>query len=325
MNVTFGSYGYNYYGQGACLDEWCGIKDILFSKDYNIYPGITKETFFEHDDFEYKRSGSKYIWSNHTIKKKPKNDSNKIIFGCSPFCYAEEMIDAESPIEEKYEVVFLPRSDYGVFLNSNNKIKFVDYLFSINLKNPIFISHPNDLKFWSFIKFEDFSKKLYCIGESSLDRNWTYKLIKLLKKSSCIYNPIFSSNVVYSSFMGKKNKFYNEFSMHISYKSNKIIDNRTFVKSLKSERWNNFMNYLEEVFSDDNLTDDKKFFIYQFLSLDLIKTPNQLLEDLNFLSEKEYDMIFLQSNDRYENLMRKSKKFVYSNPSNKTLDFYEDL
>lgn len=323
--MILGSYGYDYYGQGSCLDEWCGINDTLFSRDCNIYPGIAKETFFEYDDFEYKRLGPKYIWSNHTIKKKPKNDSSKIIFGCSPFCYAEEIIDHQIQTEEKYDIVFLPRSDYGVFLNSNIRIEFVDYLFSINLKNPIFISHPNDFKFWSFISFEDFNRKLYCIGRSSLDRDWTYKLIRLLKKSSCVYNPIFSSNVVYSSFMGKKNKFYNEFSMHISHRSNKIFDNRTFVKSCKSERWNDFMNYLEEIFSDDALTDDKKFFIHQFLSLNLIKKPHQLLEDLNFLSEKSYDKIDFPSEDRYKSLLEKSKKFSYLNPSNKTLDFYKEL
>ena len=54
-------------------------------------------------------------------------------------------------------------------------------------------------------------------------------------------------------------------------------------------------------------------------------TKDEFLFSYSYLSEKEYDMIFLQSNDRYENLMRKSKKFVYSNLSNKTLDFYEDL
>ena len=309
------------YGQKSFLDNWTGISHHL---QYEITPGIAKENFFQSWDYDYiMYNPPKYFWGNQVIKKIP----NDAVFGCSPFCYGLELNSIFYKESEKVDVVFLPRSDWSTRLLEEKKCDIINTLNELPLnKNTYFISFPPDLEFWK----STIPKNLYKIAHYQNHETWGEQLIRLMKKSKTLYFPMFCSTVVYASFYGCNIKFYDEKKIHKKIDNLKDQDiHKHYAPSNKSKQWNHGMKFLEEVFSDDVLSVEKKYLTYQFLSLDLVETPLDLYKKLKLINERnvqvddisEYNV---NNENSYLSLKNKRKKFEVT-PSKKVFDFFQKL
>jgi hypothetical protein len=309
------------YGQKSFLDNWTGISHHL---QYEITPGIAKENFFQSWDYDYiMYNPPKYFWGNQVIKKIP----NDAVFGCSPFCYGLELNKVSYKESEKVDVVFLPRSDWSTELIEEKKHDIMNTLNELPLdKNTYFISFPSDLEFWKSV----IPKNLYKIAEKQHDETWGEQLIRLIKKSKTLYFPMFCSTVVYASFYGCNIKFYDEKKIH--KKIDNLIDqdiHKHYAPSNKDDQWNRGMKFLEEVFSDNTLSVEKKYLIHQFLSLDLVETPLDLYKKLKSLNERiaQVDDVEEYNANRenlYLSLKNKIEKFEVE-PSKKVFEFFQKL
>ena len=94
------------------------------------------------------------------------------------------------------------------------------------------------------------------------------------------------------------------------------------------------MTYAEDVFVND--LEDKNYWIYNFLSLDRIKPPEQLYDDLLMLHEnyvrmtgdkhKDYEVLpFNKPHDLFEKTKENCEYFKPITVSQKAKDFYEKL
>jgi hypothetical protein len=310
------------YGQKLYLDNWTGVTHSL---KYEITPGIAKENFFQNWDYDYiMYNPPKYFWGNQVIKKIP----DDAIFGVSPFCYGLELNKVSYKEEEKVDIVFLPRSDWSTELAEEKKHDIITSLGNLSLDDKTYyISFPSDIDFWK----SAIPKNLYKISHRQHDDSWGDQLIRLIKKAKTLYFPIFCSTVVYAGFCGSKVKFYDEGNIH--KKVSNLIEqdvHKHYAPSDKGEEWNQGMKYLEEIFSDDLLTDEKKFLTYQFLSLDLLETPSNLYKKLRLLHERVESIDFVINEDlilndgAYQSLSNKIKKFEVE-PPKKVFDFFQKL
>ena len=333
----------DFYGQRRVLENWSGsryineIHEIAPGHDarcFSVMPGVSKESFFEQSDASWPHCNG-YVWGNSSIKKgrdswKPRDDWNpKSVFGVCPFVYEHAISRKYSPKRE-YDIIFLPRSDVCVRLSEN--YEYQNELDSIGSDNKIYISLYRDKPMWKSKLFK--GRKIYHIRKNDYDEHWTEILYKFLRSANTIYNPIFSSSVVYGTFLNKSTKFYkisddiykfNDIRKNIPSLANEPKFFRSWIPRNKSEKWREFMNYIEDVFIEDGLTEDKKFFTYEMLSLDKIKSPKDVASDLMYLDSNMVDMNDGADNTTYEYIVEYSKQFEGSKPTQRTIDFWKDL
>tara|TARA_R100000005_G_C4985053_1_gene193626 strand:+ start:413 stop:1360 length:948 start_codon:yes stop_codon:yes gene_type:complete len=311
------------YGNKRSLDDWT---QVTYNFDYLSIPGLAKECFLD-DDYSmwHDHHHISYFWGNHI----PKKGSNIRSFGVAPFVYGEQLSESKDISlsvneESEFSTVFLSRSDFSTNLREETKTNVYENLMSMNLDNPLFITYPVDYEFWKTIIPKD---QLYCISRDIFNVNWTQKLIKLYKRSKEVYFPHVCSGVLYCSYMGKNIKFYDEGLIY-----EKVTDH-TYSPFHKSKEWNHVMNYLKDVFSDNVLSEEKKFFTYNLLSLNVVQTPIELYKSLYFLCYNEHVKHIDEEVERKLNLNLEETKFVLqkcdqfktSDPPKKSIDIYTVL
>lgn len=304
------------YGNKRSLDDWT---QITYNYKYLSIPGLAKECFLD-DDYTIWNDlhGISYFWGNHLLKK----GANVRCFGVAPFVYGEHLELTKE--RQEHSTVFLPRSDFSTNLKEEAKKVVYDNLLSLNLDNPLFIAYPVDYKFWEEIIPRE---NLYCISRDIFNLDWTNKLVKLFKRSKIIYFPHVCSGVLYASYMNKSIKFYDEGVVY-----EKVTDH-TYSPFHKSKEWNHVMNYLKDVFSDNVLSEEKKFFTYNLLSLNVVQTPIELYKSLYFLCYNEHVKHIDEEAERKLDLNLEETKFVLqncdqfktSNPPKKAIDIYTVL
>jgi len=310
------------YGQKSYLDSWTNISHLL---EYEVTPGIAKENFFQNWDYDYiMYNPPKYFWQNQVIKKIPKD----AIFGCSPFCYGEELTTAFYTEEEKVDIIFLPRSDWSTELDENRKQEILDVLKTITSDEDVYyIAFPPDLNFWKDV----IPKNLYKVAVTQHDDQWGEQMVRLMRKAKTVYCPLFCSTTVYATFCGTKTKFYDESKIHKKFPY--LIEqdiHKHYSPQDKDDEWNRGMKYIEEIYSDDVLTDEKKYLTYQFLSLDLVESPWDLYQKLRSLNERFEDIDYsipeynIRSDDCFYSLKNKIKQFK-CDPTKEVFEFFSKL
>lgn len=269
------------------LNRWCGSSYNFFSTN-----GVSTDSFFVPESWYRKTSMDcnildlKYFWGNDTLKK-IKEDN--IISGCSPFVYSSLLYE-EKKHTPKYQTVFLTRSDLldKTQLRPSKELceDLEQTLNDLQLENPIYIAFPKDYAFY-YHNLPSLRPHLYSLGGDGFDMDWNDKLIKVIFNSEELYFNMISTPCIYSSFLNKKVKFYES---DLQYLPEEHVNGRyasySLDRSRKDKSWFDFMNYIQDVF--ENKTDDLDFWIYNFLSLNLVKSPDELREDLLTLN-KRYD------------------------------------
>lgn len=334
---------YAAFANREVLNKWCG-SNFRFQADN----GIGTENFY--NDIPWCElqgvSPGKYYWGEDVAKKVA---SKGYTCGASPFAYSEFLYD-DSSAERKYKTVFLPKSDYPYKTrfkeDKENRDKIVELVKSLNEENTIFIAFPFDyfLQYVNFLPYEIISKT-YVLGYNGFDARWIKRLKKVLMRSECIYTPhIFSTNVAYATYLDIPVKFFN----HNFYELGKIPSDQdhkefhefttkkyTVVPDERDSRWNDLMTHLKNCFDNDG--PDKYWWVYKFLSLDRIKPPEELYEELKKLHYtfvglrpefKNVDLLpFEKSHDFYDILKEKSDRILNmsNGVSQKSLDHLENL
>lgn len=310
------------YGQKLYLDAWTGISGIL---DYEISPGLAKENFFQDWDYDYiLNNPPKYFWQNQVIKKIP----DDAVFGCAPFVYGDALSNTTYNESEKVDMVFLPRTDWSTLLDETKKHKIIDVLKEYEFdEDTYYISFPPDLKIWQDI----IPKNLYTVATTQHDDRWGDQMIRLMRKAKTVYCPLFCSTVLYATWCGTKTKFYDESKIHT--KCPGLIEqdvHKHYSPQDKSDEWNRGMKYLEEIYSDNVLSDEKKYLTYQFLSLDLVEKPWDLYQKLRSLNERVEEIDYkipeynIRSDDCFYSLKEKIEQFECT-PSREIVDFFSKL
>lgn len=300
------------YGNRRSLNDWTQSTDDF---EYLSIPGLAKECFLEEDyTIWHEDHYRSYFWGNHILKK----GVNIKAFGAAPFVYGEHLYQTIE--EQKYSSIFLPRSDFSTNLKEECREILYDNLLSIDVDNPLFIAYPVDYKFWEEVIPR---KNLFCIARDIFNPEWTRRLVSLYNQSKKVYFPHICSGVMYSAYMHKDISFYEEGLMYDK------INDHTYSPVHKSKEWNDVMDYLKDIFSDHVLTEEKKFFTSNILSLDRIQTPCELYESLYFLCYNEKVKEFPNSLDinynKTESLRDKSNDFSFNEVSSKALKVYSDL
>jgi hypothetical protein len=264
------------YSNRVIMNDWCNSNFLFDSSN-----GISVESFFNDVPWELKRGdvNVKYLWGNDIIKKiKNKN----YIFGAAPFVYLKS-IYKPSKYKEIYQTVFLPKSDEESKTQLSEKRdvsqKLTQEILNLNLTNPIFICFPYDYEYYKRIFPSKIKKSMYCLGYNGYEKDWNEKLLKTIAHSKELYFNIISTPCVYSAYLRKRVKFYNSNVQYLPTKYENSSDSfYTIDKKKKPGIWHSFMDYITDVF--ENEKEDIDFWIYNFLSLDLIKSPQKVFDDL---------------------------------------------
>ena len=310
------------YGLKGYLDSWTNISGIL---EYEISPGIAKENFFQDWDYDYLMyDPPKYFWQNQVIKKIPAD----AVFGCAPFVYGEALNTVFFNDDEKVDMVFLPRSDWSTFLDEDKKQEIIDALNEFEFdEDTYYITFPPDLAFWKQV----IPKNLYKIAEAQYDDRWGEQLIRLMKKAKTVYCPMFCSTTLYATWCGAKTRFYDERKIHI--KEPTLIEkdiHKHYSPQNKNEEWNRGMKYIQEIYSDDTLSDEKKYLTYQFFSLDLVEKPWDLYQKLRSLNERVEEIDYkipeynIRTDDCFYDLKDQIRKYECE-PSKEIFEFFSKL
>jgi|TARA_R110002126_G_scaffold7526_1_gene36901 hypothetical protein len=282
------------FGNRYVANKWCDT-EFYFQSDN----GIGTENFYnkvpwcEIQGF----SNAKYYWGEDVAKKV---EAKGYICGAAPFVYGEFLFNDPNP-ERKYKTVFLPKSDYPYKTNIKEKCPEMDnfrqFCLDLDGEDTIFISYPIDYtEIWNYRLPRQIYDKIWMNGMHGFDRMWIPTLQQLIRRSKVIHVPsIFSSTVAYATFMGTPIEFYD----HDIYIRGTIPDDEhpaavpwqekiskmyTVVPSEKSPEWNTFMRYLTDCFRGDG--PDKYFWLTKLLSLERVKPPEELYEDLLILHNR---------------------------------------
>lgn len=285
------------------LNKWCG-SNFCFQSDN----GIGTENFYNEIPWCEVQgiSSGKYYWGEEVSKKV---QSKGYFSGCAPFTYANFLYEDKTAVK-KYKTVFYPKSDYPYktrLKETDEKIEeAVELMKSFDAENTIYIAFPFDWMF-AYIHWmpQEIREKTYVLGYNGFDVSWIERLKKVLLRSECIYVPhIFSTNVAYATLLDIPVKFYS----HDLYEIGKIPDDEpnkefqeltssiyTVVPSERDEKWNGFMKYLKECYETDCA--DKYWWTSKFLSLEKLKSPQHLYEDLRILHNN-----FIKNVNKYKNV-----------------------
>ena len=324
-NIKKDSYGVAYSNR-VHLNDWCNA-DLNF----NCSNGVGVESFFEETSWFSKfknKENNKYFWGYDTIRKIKNSNS---IFGACPFVYFKKIYQ-DLKFEEKYQVIFLPKSDCKFKMQLDKKrssrIKFREIIENMNFSNPIYIAFPLDYEYYERFLPTKITHRMYCLGVDGFEIDWNDKLLKLILNAKELYFNVLSTPCVFSGYLGKPIKFYNS-NIQCLPKEYDIPENIHSVygysKKEKNKDWIVFMQYIKDVF--ENKTDDFDFWIYNFLSLDLIKKPEDLYKDLLILHKRDENnskQISIPDFDHncYQNL--KDKVDSLNPKRSKTIDYFYD-
>jgi len=305
------------------LNTWCNS-----NFDFECSNGISVESFFIEKPWTLLRGNirRKYFWGNDTIKKLK---NTNFIFGSSPFVYTKEIYDNTIKHLNLYQTVFLPKSDEYCKTQLIQKRSFCrefkNTLLQLNLENPIYISWPFDYDYYCRFLPEKITSRMYSIGYNGFDTDWNMKLLKLISYSSELYFNMISTPCVYSCFLNKNVKFYNSDIQFLPLDVEENINSiYTVDKSKKNDTWHSFMDYIKRVFQDK--TEDLNFWIMNFLSLDLVKSPEELFQDLLTLHNDHTRLeLSFTNNDYYSELIKKVETFKYKNCSKLSHYYYDRL
>lgn len=310
------------------LNKWCGSNFCFQASN-----SIGTENFYNEIPWCEVQgiSSGKYYWGEDVTKKVEKK---KYICGASPVAYSEFLYE-DVKAERKFKTVFYPKSDYPYKTRfkeeSKDREKIIETMMDFNSENTIYISFPFDwmLQYQHFMP-KEILDKTYVLGYNGFDVSWIKRLKKVLLRSELIYAPyIFSSTVAYATYFDTPVKFYDHDFYEIGI--NKIEDDETnidfhiftskkytVVPSERDEKWNSFMQHLKECF--DSGSPDKYWWTSKFLSLERIKPPEELYEDLKILHHKfvdikpEFNTVdvipFVKSHDLYYQTKEKCNRFM---------------
>ena len=304
------------------LNSWCN-SDFMFE----CSNGVSVESFFTQTPWQFYLGNvkKKYFWGNDIIKK----INNKYMFWASPFVYTKEIYDNNVKSLNLYQTVFLPKSDIncGTELVSRRSVcrDLKNTILNLNLENPIYISWPFDYNHYCRFLPEKITSRMYSIGYNGFDFDWNMKLLKVILYSSELYFNMISTPCVYSSFLNKNVKFYDSNIQFLPPDVEKNIHSvYTVDKSKKDDTWHSFMSYIKDVFQYK--TEDLNFWITNFLSLNLVKTPEELFQDLSTLHDSHIRLeICSANNDYYIDLIKKVALFKYEKNSKLLNHYYDKL
>ena len=240
------------YGLKGYLDSWTNIRDFRI---WRYHQELQRKISFKTGTMDYLMyDPPKYFGKNQVIKKIPAD----AVFGCAPFVLWRALNTVFFNDDEKVDMVFLPRSDWSTFLDEDKKQEIIDALNEFEFdEDTYYITFPPDLAFWKQV----IPKNLYKIVEAQYDDRWGEQLIRLMKKEKAtVYCPMFCSTTLYATWCGAKTRFYDERKIHI--KEPTLIEqdiHKHYSPQDKNEEWNRGMKYIQEIYSDDTLSDEKKY------------------------------------------------------------------
>jgi len=189
-----------------------------------------------------------------------------------PYVYAKLITDNEILVE-KNEVLFLPRSDWGWVDLLVTPDDFYKRIYDVCDENTIFISWPRDINYWKSILP---GAKIFSVGRHRYeDKNWAYNLIKIIKRSKKLYFASFGTASVLSSMYNKDIEFYDPGNVYDPKEEYQYSPHH------QTKEWNYTIDYFKKVISQKEMTEDKKYLIYNFFSVDKYQTPEQLKNSID--------------------------------------------
>ena len=288
------------FGNRSVLNKWAG-SNFWFQCDN----GLGTENFYNPVTWSEVQgySSAKYYWGEDTTKKLQNKD---YIFGAAPFVYSEFLYDDPNPVK-KLKTVFLPKSDYPFKTNIKQEGKelenLIETLMSFLSEDTVYIVYPLDLiEIYPEILPDEIAERLFCFGYNGFDISWVERMNKVLRRSYKVYTPSqISSNAMYSTYFDVPIEFYD----HNVYERGEIPEDEgerwwqemtatiyTVVPDCKTQEWRDCMKHLKDSFASDG--PDKYFWMSKFMSLDRLKTPEDLYHDLELLHQR-----FLTHHDEY--------------------------
>ena len=256
------------FGYERIVKDYTGMEN-----DQSFTPGIETELFYNESeevlDYSAWDESDEFpaVWGNQIPEVNTKH-----IRTCSPHVYAKVMTDNEFLVEQ-HETIFLPRSDQGwVDMNVIEHEEFYEKIWDFYDEKSVLVSWPREMRFWR----EMFpSEQIKAVGSHrNRDMEWCYNLIYLIKRSSKLYFCLFGTASVLAAMYNKDIEFYDPGDVYIP------LDGPQYSPKHQSERWNYTVDHFKAVLSDKAMTDDKKYLIYNFFSLDKFQSPEQLKNSL---------------------------------------------
>jgi hypothetical protein len=263
--------------------DWVG-RDVKVAFGSN---GICTENFQVEVPWQLGRSwyetSNIYWWGEDLIKKFNRTQMMKenFISGACPFVYTKE-IYTRPQMETFYQAVFLPKTDIigkldfdvSTTLNPQHeeRQRLQDVIYGLDWTNPLFICTEPDMYYYADIFPEE---RLFCLGVSRNDNEWNDRLVELIQRCDTLYFQMISTPAVYSSYIGRKVKFYDTSVLQTISDNTELY---TLDKTKKSDTYFEFLNYIHEVF--ETRGNDMDFWIRRFLSLDRILPPSDLLDSI---------------------------------------------
>ena len=288
------------FGFDKVVSDYIGLSTLT---EQSFCPGIETELFYKEGAYDYsiwdEREDIPAIWGNQI----PDPNTEHIRVMC-PYVYAKLLTDNEILVE-KNDVLFLPRSDWGWVDLLVNPDDFYEKIYDICDSNTILISWPRDINYWKSLLP---GAKIFTVGRHRYeDTNWTYNLIKLIKRSKKLYFTSFGSASVLAAMYNKDIEFYDSGEVYDPQ------DGAQYSPHHQTKRWNDAIDHFKNVISQKEMTEDKKYLIYNFLSINNYQTPEQLKESIDNRKSGPYSEC------------EKLNEYIPISPSKETVEIYESL
>lgn len=289
------------YGNRQLLNDWC-------SSDFNfqVSNGVGTDNFFCKESWFVKakiKNNNKYFWGWDTINKIDPQKNINSIFGACPFVYTKDLF-TDRKFDERYTVVFLPKSDLNykmqLLREYTSCMELIKTLKELNSNKTIYIAYTYDFEYYQNLLPSELKQKTYCFGSDAFDSEWSNRVLKTIRYAKKLYFNLLSTSCVYSVFLNKDVDFYRANVQGLPEDWNTEINpHRQYCFSNKPAKFFEFMDYIQNVFT--NKTKETDFWLHWFLSLDLIKKPEDLYHDLLCLHDRDLDNKQLKSINMFDN------------------------
>ena len=166
-----------------------------------------------------------------------------------------------------------------------------------------FLFHGRDINYWKSLLP---GAKIFTVGRHRYeDTNWTYNLIKLIKDLKNYILRLLEVPVL-AAMYNKDIEFYDSGEVYDPQ------DGAQYSPHHQTKRWNDAIDHFKNVISQE-MTEDKKYLIYNFLSINNYQTPEQLKKSIDNRKSGPYSEC------------EKLNEYIPISPSKETVEIYESL
>ena len=302
---------------------------------FGIIPGVCREVVGRRD-FMYTQpecfnSKLVYSYSEYHHEKINKSKSVRSYYGTSPFLWDLGITATKKEYEPKGSLFFIPRDDQVTIRDPEWQTvqEVID-----SLPKPITFLLPwRDCDIWTNwykLEFPEGSE----FKQMNIRETRQFTLSDLLLKHEYIYIPWPGTDIYYSEFLDRKVVLYDDIK---KYRTKTVEEGGKQIqtKVLRFLKWGyDYLNDTQKEYFhwqekwNDIPVEDRRFLTTKTLGLNVLKSPEQLFNDMKSEGFLQDGLEFKYNEDyqkSYEWLKAKSEKFLNSSCSKGCADIYAKI